>query len=784
MRRRVLDAFADRTDIDPDELTVQTYHAFAASIVREHALLARARRRRRAARSRPAVAALRSRRSTTARSTSLEIGWVPTSSARLLTLNEEMQRHVVSTVATCAPGAAAHRADDDRATAAGGAAARRGLRGAEAGAERDRLRRPDRARRRAAARPPGGARAAARALPLRLPRRVPGHRRRPARAREAGRQQAPSSSARSATWTRASSAGAGRRSTTCSRSPTTSRARSSRRSRSTSAPGSGSSTSRTRSSTSSSARAASCASRSSRRDDAPEATIEAFVAPHQLDEADEIAERIAAGGEPWSQYAVLTRRQRSQFEPIFRALAARGVPVEVDVLGGFWTRPEILDVDRLAARARRSRRQPRARPPPARPRLPAQPARPVLPRRRAEGREPAPAATATATSSRTRSSTRSSSTTRSPSSPNEARERVDGLPRASGASWRGSRRRVTLADLVGEIARVTGLAAELAASPDPEAEIALRHLAKLRDLARDYQPVAGAPTSPASSPTSTRSRSPTRRRTSCARSERERRPADDPARRERPRMGRRLPRRASPKGMIRSEARADNPAERWWRLPFELRGDRDFLPRRDEGRPRAAARRGGAAPHVRRHHPRQAPARALARLVLRRQHQAEAPSTFWDEAPPDLVDMLESSTARRRTRTRSEPSRRLSRRGARSPLAPDPTSDRAHRARARAAARGSRRNRAATVWRPPSTLSVTAFLTFVRDPEEFFWRYVRRVPVAALAGRAARHRAAPPDRAARPRPRSPLGGVVDETEEPYDLDLGERRGDGKPVTRR
>ncbi len=39
MRRRVLDALADRKDIDPDELTVQTYHAFAASIVREHALL-------------------------------------------------------------------------------------------------------------------------------------------------------------------------------------------------------------------------------------------------------------------------------------------------------------------------------------------------------------------------------------------------------------------------------------------------------------------------------------------------------------------------------------------------------------------------------------------------------------------------------------------------------------------------------------------------------------------------------------------------------------------------
>ena len=29
----------------------------------------------------------------------------------------------------------------------------------------------------------------------------------------------------------------------------------------------------------------------------------------------------------------------------------------------------------------------------------------------------------------------------------------------------------------------------------------------------------------------------------------------------------------------------------------------------------------------------------------------------------------------------------------------------------------------AAAWRPPSTLSVTAFLAFARDEEEFFWRY-------------------------------------------------------------
>src|SRR5205823_392473 len=39
MRRRVYAEFADQTDLDPDELTVQTYHAFAASLLRQHALL-------------------------------------------------------------------------------------------------------------------------------------------------------------------------------------------------------------------------------------------------------------------------------------------------------------------------------------------------------------------------------------------------------------------------------------------------------------------------------------------------------------------------------------------------------------------------------------------------------------------------------------------------------------------------------------------------------------------------------------------------------------------------
>jgi superfamily I DNA/RNA helicase len=48
----------------------------------------------------------------------------------------------------------------------------------------------------------------------------------------------------------------------------------------------------------------------------------AFLSAHQVDEADEIARRIAEGGEPWSQYAVLAR-QRSLFDPIYRAHRSR-----------------------------------------------------------------------------------------------------------------------------------------------------------------------------------------------------------------------------------------------------------------------------------------------------------------------------------------------------------------------------------------------------------------------------------------------------------------------------
>ena len=122
-------------------------------------------------------------------------------------------------------------------------------------------------------------------------------------------------------------------------------------------------------------------------DSARESRIEGFVAPHTADEAEGIAERIESGGPPWSQYAVLVRK-RTQLNAIYTALAGRGVPVEVDTLGGFWTRPEILDVtswlrlladpgDNIAARSH-----------PARPLLPAQPARSLLPRPPCEGGKP------------------------------------------------------------------------------------------------------------------------------------------------------------------------------------------------------------------------------------------------------------------------------------------------------------------------------------------------------------------------------------------------------------
>src|SRR5439155_8889124 len=82
----------------------------------------------------------------------------------------------------------------------------------------------------------------------------------------------------------------------------------------------------------------------------------------------------------------------------------------------------------------------------------------------------------------------------------------------------------------------------------------------------------------------------------------------------------------------------------------------------------------------------------------------------------------------------------------------------------------------AAAWQPPATLSVTAFLTFVRDPDEFFWRYVRRVPSppspAARLG-VELHRRIEQWAKGEAAPVPPA-----DAEEPYDLDVGERRGGG------
>jgi hypothetical protein len=79
-------------------------------------------------------------------------------------------------------------------------------------------------------------------------------------------------------------------------------------------------------------------------------------------------------------------------------------------------------------------------------------------------------------------------------------------------------------------------------------------------------------------------------------------------------------------------------------------------------------------------------------------------------------------------------------------------------------------------WSVPSTLSVTAFLTFVQDPDEFFRRYVRRVPAppspAANLGTEVHRRIELHARGV-----AALGGLPEDLVEPYDLDLGERTGD-------
>ncbi|MDQ1403020.1 MAG: ATP-dependent helicase UvrD/PcrA [Actinomycetota bacterium] len=78
-------------------------------------------------------------------------------------------------------------------------------------------------------------------------------------------------------------------------------------------------------------------------DDAPPTTIECFLAADDHEEARTIADEVAAAGEPWPERAVLCRKRRL-IPGIVAALEARGVPVEVVGTSGLLDRPEIIDL--------------------------------------------------------------------------------------------------------------------------------------------------------------------------------------------------------------------------------------------------------------------------------------------------------------------------------------------------------------------------------------------------------------------------------------------------------
>lgn len=504
---------------------------------------------------------------------------------------------------------------------------------------------------------------------------------------------------------------------------------------------------------------------------APRSTIEGFVAPHQLDEAEEIAARIAAGGAPWSHYAVLTRT-RGMFDPIYRALVAEGIPVEVDTLGGFWTRPEILDVLawlRVLADPGENLALTRLLLGPAY-RLSRRDlfflagwSKDENRRVRRGDRDLLPYAITDAIVSNEAIAELS----------DDARSRVQEFRE----TWReltGIASRVSLADLVGEVARVSGLASELAGSPNPEAELALRHLAKLRDIAQGYQPVAG----------SLDLGGFIAYLDSLEESDQD----EDELRAAEENAVRLLTLHRAKglewdcvflpglvKGHMPHRGRAGtNPVERWERLPFELRGDRDFLPpppptKADLDRLRDEEERRLIYVGI---------TRARRRLVLSRAWfyrdniGAKQPSPYWDEAiasglvTRQHVDCPPVNPYPLGIDVPPEPERRFE------PPAPDPReiasiAEQLERLQAIEARRPP-----SILWRPPPTLSVTAFLTFMRDEDEFFWRYVRRVPAppspAAKLGVEIHRRIELHARGA-----APLGIATDEEDAAYDLDSSE-----------